>query len=237
MATSSHQIWFWAKPCSGWLRSPVSLAHQSSQRARRRWRSSRSASWPVLASVAKQVTRCQSRSAGRQDRSAALMTARTSPAWAAALPRGCGSASQGCLRTPETDGPTWPDVHQRRQPDAIGLRQGRPSTGRSSRRWSGPGSRRRDPRPPTTWSSPCPARREVTRAPGCRVTDSYITRLGGRWPTARTGPVPRRRRRRSRRPGAWPPRPGRPCCAPSSTCGRATAARSRPGPGHEASLT
>ena len=47
-ATISHQIWFWAKPCSGRLRRPVSLAQRmrSSQRARRRWRSSRSASWP-----------------------------------------------------------------------------------------------------------------------------------------------------------------------------------------------
>ena len=38
MVTSSHQIWFWSKPCSGRLRSPVSFAHRirSSQRARRR---------------------------------------------------------------------------------------------------------------------------------------------------------------------------------------------------------
>ena len=67
MATSSHQIWFWAKPCRGRLRSPVSLAHRirSSQRARRRWRSSRSASCPVFASVAKQVTRCPPMSVNR----------------------------------------------------------------------------------------------------------------------------------------------------------------------------
>jgi hypothetical protein len=26
MATSSHQIWFWVKPCGGRLRRPVSLA-------------------------------------------------------------------------------------------------------------------------------------------------------------------------------------------------------------------
>ncbi len=45
----AHQIWFWAKPCRGRLVSPVSLASRirSSQRARRRCRSSRSASWPV----------------------------------------------------------------------------------------------------------------------------------------------------------------------------------------------
>ena len=67
MATSSHQIWFWAKPCSGRLRSPVSLAQRirSSHRARRRWRSSRSASCPVRASVAKAVTRCPSMSVNR----------------------------------------------------------------------------------------------------------------------------------------------------------------------------
>jgi acyl carrier protein len=36
MATSSHQTWFWAKPCSGRPRNPVSFAHRirSSHRAR-----------------------------------------------------------------------------------------------------------------------------------------------------------------------------------------------------------
>ena len=67
MATSSHQIWFWSKPCSGRLRSPVSLAQRmrSSHRARRRWRSSRSASCPRRASVAKAVNRCPSMSVNR----------------------------------------------------------------------------------------------------------------------------------------------------------------------------
>jgi len=67
IATSSHQIWFWSKPCRGRLRSPVSLAARmrSSQRARWRWRSSRSASWPRRASVAKQVKRCPSISVNR----------------------------------------------------------------------------------------------------------------------------------------------------------------------------
>ena len=39
---SSHQTWFGAKPCSGRLRRPVSLAQRirSSHRALRRWRSS-----------------------------------------------------------------------------------------------------------------------------------------------------------------------------------------------------
>ena len=52
---------------SGRLRSPVSFAQRmrSSQRARRRCRSSRSASWPFLASVAKAVNRCPSRSVNR----------------------------------------------------------------------------------------------------------------------------------------------------------------------------
>jgi hypothetical protein len=38
IATGSHQIWSWSKPCRGRLRGPVSLAHRmrSSQRARRR---------------------------------------------------------------------------------------------------------------------------------------------------------------------------------------------------------
>jgi hypothetical protein len=56
IATSSHQIWFCAKPCSGRFRRPVSFAQRmrSSHLARRRWRSSRSASCPVLASAAKQ---------------------------------------------------------------------------------------------------------------------------------------------------------------------------------------
>lgn len=59
-ATSSHQMRFWSKSCSGRLRSPVSLAlwMRSSQRARRRWRSSTSASCPVLMLVTKQVKRC-----------------------------------------------------------------------------------------------------------------------------------------------------------------------------------
>jgi len=45
-ATMAHQIRFWAKP-SGRFISPVSLAIRirSSARARRRWRSSKSASW------------------------------------------------------------------------------------------------------------------------------------------------------------------------------------------------
>ena len=48
-ATISHQSWFWAKPFSGRFRSPVSFALRirSSHRARRRCRSSRSASWPL----------------------------------------------------------------------------------------------------------------------------------------------------------------------------------------------
>ena len=60
----AHQIWFWAKSKSGGARSPVSLAMRirSSQRARRRWRISRSASWvegpPVRVFVANAVIRC-----------------------------------------------------------------------------------------------------------------------------------------------------------------------------------
>jgi hypothetical protein len=67
MATSSHQIWFWSKPRSGRFRRLVSLAHRirSSHRAWRRWRNSRSASCPVLASAAKQVTRCPLMSVNR----------------------------------------------------------------------------------------------------------------------------------------------------------------------------
>ena len=55
----AHQIWFWAKSCSGRFVSPVSLAlrMRSSQRARRRCRSSRSASWPRAVLVANAVTR------------------------------------------------------------------------------------------------------------------------------------------------------------------------------------
>jgi len=46
-ATISHQIWFAVKPCRGRFVRPVSFAQRmrSSQRAWRRWRSSRSASW------------------------------------------------------------------------------------------------------------------------------------------------------------------------------------------------
>ena len=66
-ATISHHSWFWAKPLSGRFRSPVSLAHRirSSHRARCRCRSSRTASWPFLASVAKAVNRCPSMSVNR----------------------------------------------------------------------------------------------------------------------------------------------------------------------------
>ena len=66
-ATISHHSWFWANPFSGRLRSPVSLAQRtrSSQRARRRCRSSRSASWPFLASVANAVDRWPSMSVKR----------------------------------------------------------------------------------------------------------------------------------------------------------------------------
>ena len=56
------QIRFWAKPCRGRLVRPVSLAMRirSSQRARRRWRSSRSASCPRVVLVTKAVP-CLSR--------------------------------------------------------------------------------------------------------------------------------------------------------------------------------
>jgi hypothetical protein len=63
----AHQTWFCANPFRGRFRSPVSFAPRmrSSHLARRRWRSSRSASWPFLASVAKQVNRCPSMSVNR----------------------------------------------------------------------------------------------------------------------------------------------------------------------------
>jgi hypothetical protein len=60
MATSSHQIWFYAKPCSGRLRSPVSLAARvrSSRRARMRRRGSRSASRPPFGAGGEADIRC-----------------------------------------------------------------------------------------------------------------------------------------------------------------------------------
>ncbi len=64
----AHQIWFWANECRGRFVSPVSLASRirSSQRARRRWRSSRSASWPRVVLVANAVIRWPSTSVIRE---------------------------------------------------------------------------------------------------------------------------------------------------------------------------
>lgn len=65
--TIAHQIRFWSKPCSGRLARPVSLAARmrSSHRARRRWRSSRSGSWPRAVLVTNAVKRSPSRSVNR----------------------------------------------------------------------------------------------------------------------------------------------------------------------------
>ena len=67
MSRAQGQFAARAKPCSGRFRSPVSLAQRirSSHRARRRCRSSRSASWPPLVLVARQVKRCPSMSVNR----------------------------------------------------------------------------------------------------------------------------------------------------------------------------
>lgn len=59
MSTSWHQIRFWSRPCRGRLAGQVSSAVRirSSARARRRWRSSWSASCPSRVWVAKAVMR------------------------------------------------------------------------------------------------------------------------------------------------------------------------------------
>ena len=65
--TNAHQIRFWSNPCRGRLARPVSLATRmrSSQRARRRWRSSRSSSCPRQVLVTNAVSRNPSRSVKR----------------------------------------------------------------------------------------------------------------------------------------------------------------------------
>jgi hypothetical protein len=65
--TMAHQIRLWSKPCSGRLARPVSLAvrMRSSQRARRRCRSSRSGSCPRAVLVANAVSRSPSVSVNR----------------------------------------------------------------------------------------------------------------------------------------------------------------------------
>lgn len=67
MRTRWHQILFWSNPCRGRLVRPVSLAMRirSSARAWRRWRSSRSASWPLGVLVSNAVMRYPSTSVKR----------------------------------------------------------------------------------------------------------------------------------------------------------------------------
>ena len=66
-ATIWHQILFWSNPCNGRFVRPVSFALRilSSQRARHRCRTSRSANWPRVVLVANPVNRYPSTSSKR----------------------------------------------------------------------------------------------------------------------------------------------------------------------------
>jgi hypothetical protein len=77
-----HQTWSWSYLCSGRFRSPVSLARRmrSSKRARRRCRSSRSASWPFRVDVAKQVIRWPATAVNRSWAPGCGRSVRASPA-------------------------------------------------------------------------------------------------------------------------------------------------------------